>query len=692
MVWNEDKNLTPIEYRLPSPPPYEEIEGFGLPPEEQYWKHKPLPPKLKKINDMTHDENRVELTPRMKMAMIEKDPEFYRDEIEYIRNEWERRERGHWFFNNGIPTMITGDHYFFLQWYPIDGEPPDFRNRDRRWFWFWYMVENDDACFGFNVPKQRRVGDTAKACSIRLNKASMYPYYKTGLQHKTEKDASDLHKQGLYDQLKYLPFFFMPMMANSQNTWTDIIFDSPRSKAHPDYGHEGLNSIITYKDAGPKAYDGTKQWLIHNDEPGKLDAELDINERVRIQMPCLTNIVRNSSRKGKMINTTTVGEMEGGGGKRFKLLCDASKYHERNENGMTNSGLYLLFQPAKEGMEHTEFKSGKSFYDKYGNADSEAIEKFLIARREALRKAGRMADYIEECRQYPLEYNDCWKTSARQSIFNQIKMEERLDYYRHGNPDKIRGNFEWGNGPDSKVVFIPSDIGRWYVSFQFNDPKMSNRQFIDENGVKFPLNKNKFIAGGDPFKFSKVKDKNRASLGGGAVFMNHDIKTDYPGKPEAEWETHRFVATYWHRPPTVEDYGEDMIKMCVYYGCEMFPEVNVDFLHKYFVERGYGGYLYYKFDPRKGYSDMPGQYTHVKETNNIFSVIQTYIEKHVHRERHDELITQWKELVDDLTDYDLAVASGLALIGAQSVFFDHDEDSSGVDILSYIPRYSYPEN
>ena len=30
--------------------------------------------------------------------------------INYIEEEFNRREKGHWFKNNGIPTYITGTH------------------------------------------------------------------------------------------------------------------------------------------------------------------------------------------------------------------------------------------------------------------------------------------------------------------------------------------------------------------------------------------------------------------------------------------------------------------------------------------------------------------------------------------------------------------------------------------------------
>lgn len=1042
ITWNEDRNLTPITYRLPDPPPLHTIDGYGLPPEEQYWRNKPLPPKLAKINSMTHDEdekgNKIELTPRMKVEMIEKDPEFYRDEIEYIIKEWERRENGYWFFNNGVPTMIIGDHYYYLQWRPIDGVLPDYRNRDRRWFWFWNMVDEDDDCFGFNNPKQRREGATIKVCTIKQNRASMNPFYTAGLQSKDENHASETHFLEIYEVFRYVPFFFQPINDQAQNVWKEIRFFAPRSKNHPDYGQKGLNSFIDYRDSGPKAYDGTKRWLIHNDEVGKclkintlvlmhdgstkavqdvqigdvvmgwdstprkvlslsrgrdmmydvipnkgekwgcnskhtlvvksasdqhagqanpkgsirefgieeylefsgnkkkhlmqfrvgvefpsqklsidpyllgvwlgdgnqdspvihvcdtdfdiLDgikpfieekglilgtqkresnkgctsfsikrpsrfgenyllealrsydlilnkhiprdflinstenrklllaglidtdgyrsrgfyeitqvrkelahqivflarslgyyvnivekntvitslgfkgkafrisiygndlhtlpirverkkmplisehknrrnpqhtgfsvvptgvddyygfgvdgdhkilladftvvhncsAEIDINERVRIQIPCLTNIVRNSKKKGKMINTSTTGEMEWGGGKKFKDLCDASDYHKRNANKMTSSGLYTLFQPATEGMEGVDPHTNKPFIDRYGNADEEGITRFLMAKREDHRTAGRMADYIEECRQYPLEYNDCWKTSARQCIFNMIKIEDRLDFFRNGNPLKTQGNFEWANGRDTKVRWVPSDNGRWFLSYQFSDPKFANRMLIDGDGVKWPVNKNRFVAGGDPYKFDKTKRK--GSNGAGAVFWKYDHGVDGAKQDSSTWESNRFVCTYSNRPNTLEDYGEDMIMMCIYFGCEMFPEINVDFLYKYFTERGYGGYLYFKFDPvTRKYAKLPGQYTHVKESQQIFSVIQSYIEHHVHRERHNELIEEWKQLVDDLTDFDLAVASGLALIGVGDTLDYSEETEQKTDIKDYFTSYVYPE-
>ena len=47
--------------------------------------------------------------------------------IDYIEEEFVRRENGYWFTNNGVPTYITGSHYMYLQWSKIDVGLPEFR-------------------------------------------------------------------------------------------------------------------------------------------------------------------------------------------------------------------------------------------------------------------------------------------------------------------------------------------------------------------------------------------------------------------------------------------------------------------------------------------------------------------------------------------------------------------------------------
>ena len=40
--------------------------------------------------------------------------------VDFVEQEFDRRENGAWFMNNGVPTYITGSHYTYLQWTKID--------------------------------------------------------------------------------------------------------------------------------------------------------------------------------------------------------------------------------------------------------------------------------------------------------------------------------------------------------------------------------------------------------------------------------------------------------------------------------------------------------------------------------------------------------------------------------------------
>ena len=80
---------------------------------KQFWKRKELPKELSRIQSIFQWNE---------MASV-----FKNKWVDYIEEEFDRREEGHWFYNNGKPTYITGSHYMYLQWTSIDVGYPDFR-------------------------------------------------------------------------------------------------------------------------------------------------------------------------------------------------------------------------------------------------------------------------------------------------------------------------------------------------------------------------------------------------------------------------------------------------------------------------------------------------------------------------------------------------------------------------------------
>tara|TARA_R110001606_G_scaffold47415_1_gene120755 strand:+ start:190 stop:762 length:573 start_codon:yes stop_codon:yes gene_type:complete len=74
--------------------------------------------------------------------------------FDYIDEEFNRRENGFWFTNNGKPTYLTGTHYMYLQWSKIDVGAPDFREANRLFYIFWEACKADKRCYGM-LPKEQ---------------------------------------------------------------------------------------------------------------------------------------------------------------------------------------------------------------------------------------------------------------------------------------------------------------------------------------------------------------------------------------------------------------------------------------------------------------------------------------------------------------------------------------------------------
>ena len=114
--------------------------------EEQYWEIPPKPSNVK---------NRLEREFRKRI----KEPDYFeRDLQQYRDREWDRTTNGFWFYLLGKPVFITGQHYFYLCHWTIDGDHPEFRTTDQEWHWFWEYCWYDPNCYGMLEVTQRRQG------------------------------------------------------------------------------------------------------------------------------------------------------------------------------------------------------------------------------------------------------------------------------------------------------------------------------------------------------------------------------------------------------------------------------------------------------------------------------------------------------------------------------------------------------
>lgn len=685
VINDKDPDLYPIRIELPPEPKnLKKVAGWGKPAKNQKWEVDPMPDKLLELE--ARDDL---LTVEDIWEEMEANLEYYKNEYRYIERQWERREKGYWIFINGVPTFIDGGHYFHLNFWHMDIGLPEYRDRDRKWWLTVRHFKEDPLCLGMNYPKHRREGATNRTQCRMYEVISSTRKARGGIQSMTEPHAKDgVFQDHLIAGWKELPFFFLPVHSGTTEPKTALNFlssgkrtlgGSMRSKKG-----KALGSVIDFKGSGKSAYDTFKLIEYHGDEVGKT-VEVDINKRWSVVRRCLT-LGAGKKIIGFCVNTSTVGEMTKGGGQNFAKLCGQSHYQTRNKNGQTISGLYNFFMPATEGLE--------GFIDEYGNSMTDEATEYIKNTRQGYLDDNDDEGYDEFVRQHPISFRECFRGAAKDCKFNIRIINKRLDEFTFGNNLITSGNFEWEdnirgesvNGLlTSRVIWEPSPNGKFETSHLLERHESNLHHFDGE--LILPSNVNRFCSGGDPFKFKRT-DGNKPSRGSGAVFMRKDGMIDTETTDINKWITNRFACTYCHRPADKNIYGEDMLKMVIYYGCEMNCEINVPFIWDYFDDRGFGGYLYYGVDRKTGLiNKKPGVNTLEGVREDIYREWHAYIQNHGMRECHDRILTECKDIEDDMGPFDQFVSGGLALLAAKRLSFQQKTEEL-LDVGNYVREYT----
>lgn len=390
------------------------------------------------------------------------------------------------------------------------------------------------------------------------------------------------------------------------------------------------------------------------------------------------------------------------GGRNFKKTCQQSQYHDifENDNGRTITGLATLFIPATEGLEGFIGPFGESIVDDPTESQLAFLKKnsphkhrfvgsrqFLAEERAKYEEFGDSEGLMDFRRKFPIEYADCWISGSSDTGLPHDIILARMDELSMmmGRKDKKivrRGNFKRVNSTRfGHVTFLDDENGRFELSDWFAEDKDSNR-FKMVDGEPVPLNISYGIAGGDPFKFTKNKDK-RHSDGGGSVFM-YRKPTDLDDNVR-NWTGHRIVCAYRHKPPTKEEYCEDMAMMIQYYGVLMCSENNVPLLNDWLIEHGYRHYLKYLVNRKTGKFEVnPGVYTSDVVHQQIWSMTKDYLKMHGHRECHMGYLQECVDIegVEQMGKYDLFAAVGMAMIGAEDMVYERvlEEEGEYVDL------------
>jgi len=612
--------------------------------------------------------------------------DFKSNYIDYIEDEFKKRENGFSFINKGKPTYITGTHYMYLQWSKIDVGHPDFREANRLFYIFWEACKADVRCYGMCYLKNRRSGFSFMASGEVVNLATINSDSRYGILSKSGPDAKKMFTDKVVPISVNYPFFFKPIQDGMDRPKTELAFRVPASKltrksiTSSDKPEElqGLDTTIDWKNTGDNSYDGEKLKLLVHDESGKWERPNNILNNWRVTK---TTLRLGSRIIGKCMMGSTSNALDKGG-ENFKKLYYSSDVTKRNRNGQTASGLYSLFIPMEWNYE--------GFIDSYGLPVFDTPETEVEGPIGDLIDVGVVEHWENEAdglkndqdalneyyRQFPRTEEHAFRDETKNSIFNLVKIYEQIDYNEglgYGNL-VTQGNFQWANGiKDSDVHFMPNSSGRFLVSW-VPDQSLQNRNIV-KNGIKYPANEHIGAFGCDSYDISGTTDGrgSKGALHGLTKFSMEDSPAS------------TFFLEYVARPQTAEMFFEDVLMALVFYGMPILAENNKPRLLYYLKRRGYRGYSMNRPDKvwnklsvaEKEIGGIPNTSEDIKQAHA--AAIETYIDRHVGHLGNgnygtvyfNKTLSDWSKFdINNRTKFDAAISSGLAIMACNKHLYN----------------------
>lgn len=649
---------------LPDKPEQKYMVNYGKPEKDQFFVYTEVPKDLKQWSARQRDE--------------------------WIDVEYHRRKHGLWYLINGKEIYVNGLHYTYLNyWGSGRGGRIEFKFHDAMFFYFWEMVCRDINCMGAVIFKPRRVGDTEKSNFIAWEFASRVKRARCGMQNLENKRSQQDFLQ-LIQNHKQMQWFLRPISFRSGN---QLIFDrkTANQTGEEEYSFfsddeeiDTIQSTIDHEDTVLGKYDGT---YLNRYRMGEFGKWVRVNayeqwEKVKlcfidpvtrgvIGKAILESSIENNKNSKEM---STVSSLE-----TARKIWDDSNPNERMENGQTKTGLYRLFR----GYD----MCGRS--DQYGFPLWEENKTYVTRTLYQLREDPKAQ--LEFRLKHPLEVSDCFMTDEGANVFDQIKIAQlqyqkkagldytnmpRDDYEAYKYPLEQIGDLVWQDGiKDGKVVFVENKNGNFKIT---QHPDKDNATFYSNNGGKSPANFQYFRIGIDPIDHAKIDGvtADRKSKGAAAVFkmFNHIEEENHNNYDEDKkiitprMRTYQWVCTYMDnsRTDNPEDFFEDMIKLCVYYGAPMLFESNKNSIKGHFRRRGYGNFM--MFPPKEVATRIKKDVGAASTTQTIdqyISLLKIYFSEYHQLIHHEDIIEDFRTFQNTTasrTKHDMTVACGFSLL------------------------------
>lgn len=376
-------------YEFPPTPEDSEIENFGLPKEEQFFKKTIIPSCFDEI-DFDEDGDVILST---------------QEQQDFFIRELYRRRNGCWYFINGQRIYITGHNYFYLNYWWIGAENetgfPEFRWGNSLLF---YMVDwtfkNTRVLFLLFLTA-KRFGKTEMFLSIGYNIATLNENRKIRLiSLKLEVARINLFKNVVRSwKIMFPPF--KPKDSAGSEPESRLFFGSPSKRGKTKLTEQKslklnskkkyLNSIIEPRETKVSAVQGEKPHYVFVDEAASItgmDLRLFVSTAKQQLHVGFTNVI------GKLFMPCTLEDLNEKGVPAYKELWDGSNPNQLEDPTVirTKSGGVRFYIPAWVSLENFVDKFGfpmefeaKEIIEKI--VENESLENRLKTRRQFSRNA-----------------------------------------------------------------------------------------------------------------------------------------------------------------------------------------------------------------------------------------------------------------------------------------------------------------
>jgi hypothetical protein len=539
--------------------------------------------------------------------------------------EHRRRKEGVWFFNDGEPTFLTGNHYASLQWLPMKGctnsvEPGSpygqyYQFQRDGIFYYFEICKTTPYGRGGILIKPKKTGATQAVSLICANEGMTSKEKNIRMMSITETLAKESNFGLISYALNKVPNILMP--SRSKQNEGEVIFGPPNTSRNPlkkkraldlDYLYTWICTVPTIK----TAFDSFTNYIALIDEFPKIKENTYPEE---LFLTTIVTVMEGFQRKGTIFAQSYVPEQSDRSFYESRILYKDSKLKTRKINadgvpyGETKSKLICHTLTVQEGMFNC--------CDRYGKAIPERIWEVIRQEKEDVKHDPIKVQAV--LRQYPTNEGDPWMEGSREStLFDNIRLSSQEidleDMASRGEYPYIDFNLEYENAPIKQKIGDRYDFSKIQFKLVSDNEKMGGaehgkylwydkqwtpdwylqkhlgRTSIDpKTGLLMPNPVSPFFISIDPTNFKTKKNTGVASLNSFGVFQLPDAELNAQARENVS--NYRLMIEYFGRRDKPSDTLHDMIKLMLFIGCHTQIESNMATWAESLIQMGLGNFL-----------------------------------------------------------------------------------------------------